>query len=264
MVRRPPMTVLIYGQPGSGKSMMARTYPTPGITFMFDPRGKATPYLKGGTITEEKYFLEEAWPGERGIPYQEVLDPDGKVIWRVEYYGNPNPKAPYASWWFNVRLAQFDPFQYATKVTDSVTSYELSVRKYDEYIENAAAKDGRQHYGASKSRLEEVLMMQMGSWPGNVITIAHLSMEKEEWSGMFIRNPSVVGKLDGRIASYYSEQYYSHVVDDPEAVATHGIRYQILTSPTGGYMAQTHIDAPLYCAPTYDALWVNWDKNHAK
>lgn len=248
----------------TGKSTMARTYPEPGITFMHDPFGKSLPYLVGGIVSEEKVFMQEIWPEGGGIKYREVTHPDdGHLIWRVEYFGNPKPTQPYGAWWFRARMADFDPTPYSTIVVDSVTSYELSARKHDEYIVNFGAKDPRKHYGASKKELEEVLMMQMGAWTTvNVVTICHVDMEKEEYSGMFIRNPAVVGQLNTKIASVYSEQYFLCVVPDPDAKDGSGMRYVAQTQITPQQMAQTHIEAPRMCDPNYKAIWANWDAAH--
>ena len=82
-----PIHVLVYGEPGAGKSTFAATFPNPKIVMMFDPMGKETPYLKKGRVTE----LVEM----KNFRYRDILHPKKDVtITRVMNFFDATSPSP--------------------------------------------------------------------------------------------------------------------------------------------------------------------------
>jgi hypothetical protein len=63
---RPTCKVLVYGDPGSGKTTFLSTFPTPLLACSFDPFGKEIPYLvRGNTVVDSV--------DSRGTPVRQVF-----------------------------------------------------------------------------------------------------------------------------------------------------------------------------------------------
>jgi hypothetical protein len=247
---REPVHVLIYGDSGSGKTTGASTFPKPMLVFMWDPHGKDTPYRKVGVSSD-------LGADQFGTPYREVYDPGnlgGDALIRIEYYHNPAPKNPRAYPTFLQRLESFDPVVegWATVVFDSVTYMELSARKWDQYIVNPNTREPRQWFGASTNLLEEALMMQAGSWPVNVVVVAHVDEDKDEVHGTFVRSPKAPGRVRKGAPSGFSELYHASVGRDDKGE----VFYYWQTRSDSVWNAASQVDAPNPVAPHYDALWV--------
>jgi len=63
---RPLSKVLVYGDPGCGKTTFLSTFPPPVLAFSFDPFGKEIPYLKQGN-----HLVEDT--DDRGTPIRQVF-----------------------------------------------------------------------------------------------------------------------------------------------------------------------------------------------
>ena len=243
-MNKPPIHVILFGDPGSGKTTSAATFPKPMIVFQFDPFGKDTPYLKKGEVQD----LEN---DDNGTPFREIYGKkSGTLTKRIEYYHDLDPKKPGAFRRFLTRMSQFhnEYDQWATVVIDSLTFMELCCRMNQKYHLNPTAKDGRQWYGGAKEDLEEMLMIRFAGFPMNVVINAHSSETKDEVNGTFIRGINAVGKLGKNLPGGYGELYrcYTGKGDD-------GFLWQ--TQKDSMWHAASQIGAPNPCFPDYKMLW---------
>jgi len=152
---RPPIHATIYGDPGGGKSTMARTFPKPMLVFHFDPFGKDTPYRMLGTST--------ASTDARGTPIIEVAGPKDTTAVRIEYYHDPMPEKPTAYERFSKRLLTLHEETCRTVVLDSVTFMEIAARKWYQYKLNPNTREPRQWWASATDALEETLMLRFGA-----------------------------------------------------------------------------------------------------
>lgn len=238
---------LLYGDPGSGKSTAAATFPKPALVFMFDPLGKDTPYLTRGEV------VNATW---EGTPVKEVHGKDGHILFRIEYFHDSDPQKPTAYRRFLARLVTLDKdvaeWGIKTVIIDSTTFMELAARKLSQYVLNPTSKEPRQWFAASTDTLEEVLMIRFGSLPLNVVVVSHVNEDKDELHGMYVRNPALPGRMSKRAPAGFSELYRAYTV-----VNRDGSRdYLWQTKPNALYNASSQINAPDPCVATYSALWL--------
>ena len=247
VANNPSTHTIFYGDSGAGKSTGASTYPKPMLVFMFDPFSKDMPYLKRGEPSELLY-------DDLGTPFRQVVSrKTGNVIIQVEYFIDSDPAKPEGYQRFLKRMARFQGDEYLnwkTVVADSVTFMELASRKNHQYKLNKTAKDSRQWYGGSKEDLEEMLMIRFGSLPMNVVVLAHVSEDKDELHGTFVRHPAGVGKLGKQLPAGYGELYRAYVKREE---AEHIYLWQ--TRSDNMWACSSQIDAPEPCVQHYSALW---------
>lgn len=104
---RPFVHFLIYGEPGIGKSTFAAGCPTPIWVAMFDSFGKDVCYLdRGEPQPLEQQVIAESAGNKITVPARNVLDRDGNLLIRLEYFQDLNPFEPVAYARFSARLTQ--------------------------------------------------------------------------------------------------------------------------------------------------------------
>ena len=245
-----PIHVLVYGEPGAGKSTFAATFPNPKIVMMFDPMGKETPYLKKGRVTE----LVEM----KNFRYRDILHPKKDVtITRVMNFFDADVTKPnaYEAFQGQIKAVAQDILngkeEWKTLVVDSVTYMELAARKLHQYRLNATAREPRQWFAGSTELLEEALMMTLGALPCNVVLCAHVDEDKDELFGTFVRNPMAPGRLRKRLGGAFQEMYRAYVVRD-EAGKRH---WCLQTKMDERFNAGSQINPVDPCEPHYHALW---------
>jgi hypothetical protein len=246
IVKRWPLHVLVYGDSGAKKSTFAATFSVcgPMLVFMFDPRGKDRPYLRAGTIGEE-------YTDDLHTPCQQVLGADGEVLIQVEHFIDAEPEQPEAYQRFRTRMQRFSKEYdlWTTVVFDSLTFMEIAARGLDKYRINRGAKDGRQHYAASADAIEQMLGVRAGSFPMNVVVVAHIDEQRDEEHGTMIYNPAAPGRQSKKLPAGYAELYRAYVT--PEG------KYLLQTEKSSQYNCASQIPAPNPCRPEYEALWTN-------
>lgn len=241
---------LVYGEPGSGKSTFAATFPTPILVCCFDAYGKDSPYLRRGPVVDRV----EVALGNDSVAAARVCDRRGELLIEVEYFHDLDVQNPMAFQRFLNRMATLTRDElaaWATVVIDSVTAMELCKRKQAQYKLLPHVKEPRLWFAASTDALEEMLMIRFAGLPTNVVVLAHVDEDKDEFHGEMIRNPSAPGRLRKRLASQYAELYRTHVAKDER-----GNRVHVLQTRTDGrFHASTQLGAPDPCAPEYEKLW---------
>lgn len=178
-------------------------------------------------------------------PVEAVATPYPPNIIRIEHYQEEDAQAPTAWMRFEGRWARFkaerEVARWASVVTDSLTSKDLSARKYHQYVLNPDTKHPIQWYGGAKDLLEESDYIAFGALRCDVALCAHIDEEKDEVSGEFVRNPAAPGKLSKRLPAGYAEMYRTFA----RRVGADRREYVIQTANDGKYNASTQLDGLL-------------------
>lgn len=261
MSNRPALHAITYGDPGGGKTTFATTWPKPALAFIFDAHGKDSPYFRwcranGGTITEDV--------NEWGTPIRDLVTPSAGTI-RLEYYNDISPVIgedragyPHTYELFEWRMKErrFFAEDWQTVIVDSVTFMELCARMYARHVKNPDTKEPRQWFGFSTDALELALIVQLQSFPRNVLVLAHIDANKDEVLGSFVRQLAAPGRLTSRneLAAGYAELYRAYVVKERGGAA----QYVLQTQRDALFNCATQIDAPDPSWQDYEELWGNF------
>ena len=216
------------------------------------------------TSTKVPNVVSELYEDDRGTMFRQVTRGDDVLV-QIEYYHDINFIEPHqikrkagvsvqdikpdAYERFLKRMGSFQAeyTHWQTVVVDSVTTMEISARRWDQFVLNPSAEDGRQWYGASKDFLERMLLGRFGALPMNVVVLAHIDDEKFEHHGTQRRMPMAPGKLRGSLPSQYGEVYHAYVDKDGE--------HYLQTHTDALWTCTSAIGAPNPSTPHYAALW---------
>ena len=271
-MKRPFVHALLYGDPGTGKSTMAATFPKPMLVFCFDHNQKEMPYRKKGKDGELQEYDIETAKGSIVIPYRDVQHKDG--LTRIEYYNKTDDiENPTAFSNFRTRMGvlheEYDTW--VTIVVDSITFMELQARKLEEKVLNplppgvslytkGGGGDQRMWFAGATSGLEELLCVRLAGLDMNVVAVAHIAKDKNMMSGEIVCVPFAPGRLASRslLSAAFAEQYRLYTERDGDGNRV----YLAQTSNRDGYSGSTQIESPDPSWPHYDLLWENWDKEY--
>lgn len=257
---RPPIRVTSYGNPGSGKSQFAASCPTPIWVACFDLVGKERPYLKIGH--EYDYMDGES---DLRVPVTYVYNKAGDMIVQIEHYHDANPDKPVALKRFRRRMQYWtrdeEAFNFNTAVVDSLTFFHLAC--LNDYVhcnaterEKEVQVDYQRAYGAAKDAMMPILMNRLGTFPINVVVIAHIQLDKDSDGNVTDRGPAAPGALKERLGSGYTEMFRHYVKRSGS-----DLRYLMQTRPSTRWPHAFSgvCEAPDPCPNSYDALWTNFD-----
>lgn len=189
--------ILAYGLSGAGKTVFACSFP--GLIWVADFDGK---------ISSAASFYA-------GTSQLEVID-----------YDNFSGKGDFKAFWkrfVELREAAKKPesFPYKTVVLDSITTFSASLMN-EVMAQNPGDESKRSHvsdttvphlkdYQIAISHIKNTITTIL-SWPCNVIMIAHLQIDKDEFTGEILRQPMIFGKdLPGWLPMVFEEVYYCSV-----------------------------------------------------
>ena len=232
--------LFLTGDYGTGKSIMASTFPTPGFVFDADDtmqsyRGKdfefeTFPLTAAGWVTFEKTVREVK---------QDVLNK-----------------------------------RYVTVVVDSTTSLtDICMERALQLDPNRTPEGGpvwNIHFMMVRNLMEGKLR-QIVSWPCNVIIIAHLYIEKDTKTGAVIGiEPLLTGQLSQMIPGYFGEVYCSfskQVASEVQGQPSKTV-YYVRTVQRGYYKARSRLSGVERLLPdeignSYQALIKAYNK-HSK
>lgn len=285
---RPPIRVVDYGPQGTGKSWLAASFGRgyleghiggPLLVLMTDPRGKEAAYLdplvyrvKRGEVLYEtgtEILGQDSKGNDLVVPFTNVSIRD-QLITRIEFLHEESlefdeDKPDVVTGWTVLpkvrkrlnRLFREEMDYWGTVSLDSMTSLELMIRSYHQYVQNPGARGEarKQWWGEATSELERILCIRFASWRQNLVVICHTDKDKaaEEAGGGVLRyNPKLPGRLSGDLSSYYAEVYHSIAETSDEGETS----YMIQTRPSSMFTAFSNFcKAPNPCENDYDALW---------
>jgi hypothetical protein len=240
-----PIHALVYGEPHVGKSTFARTFPAPYLVFFFDPYGKDAPYLQlpGTTIVDEQ-------ADDQGTPRKQVWTEDKKtLISQIEYYQDQDLSGQCYKNFLDRLVTLSQEHWWKTLIVDSLTFMQIKSRMYEKYVLNPGARDPRRLYGGVTDTIEETMMIRFGSFPCNVVLVAHTRVIEDEKTKEIKYTINSHGRLVDTMGSGFSDYLRMYVDRD-------GNR-QVQTLPDWKWTAQSSMGAPNPCAPHYEALFEN-------
>ncbi|MCC7570651.1 ATP-binding protein [Candidatus Micrarchaeota archaeon] len=171
------LKVMSVGESGTGKSIFASTFPTPGFIFDF---GKEILSYRGLDFDYEQYELSSLGWGRYEQDFNKIKQATKEGL-------------------------------YKTVVVDNLSAME------DVCMEKALQIDPKRsqtngpiwnvHYQMVKNLMEGKLR-QLINLPCNLVLIAHLDFEKNENGQVIGVGPSLTGKLSIDVPSYFDEVYY--------------------------------------------------------
>jgi hypothetical protein len=231
------------------------------LVLAFDERSKMEPYLAGG----HHYKAETVDLGVgKPVFMQEVRNPEGEKASRVriESFFETNPDQPEAWITFRaLRLPLLKPHEWGTIVFDSATSMCAAARYWDLLTVNRNAGDNRSHYNVAKEQLDWLIRTVLPGWYNtNVVFVAHVS---KPWGAGGMRKPAFPGQLANDVGGGFGEVYHAFLERGKDGKITHVLQ----TRKSPEFDANTMIGAGAprgLCAPTYEALWTNYEAPQAR
>jgi hypothetical protein len=174
------LKVMSVGNSGTGKSIFASSFPTPGFVFDF-----------GGEIISYK----------------------GKDFNYEQYDVSPQGWAKFERDFIQVRKDVIDE-KYKTVVVDNLSAMtDLAMEKAMQLDPKRSPTNGplwQVHFGMVKNLMEGRLR-QIINLNCNLVLIAHLDTLRDDNGAVIGVEPSLTGKLSADAPSYFSEVYYHEV-----------------------------------------------------
>jgi hypothetical protein len=174
------LKVMCVGESGTGKSIFASTFPTPGFLFDF---GKEVISYRGKDFDYEQYDLTAKGWANFEKTYTEVKK-------------------------------KVDEKKYCTVVIDNLSAMtDTCMEKAMQLDPKRSATGGplwQVHYAMVKNLMEGRLR-QMLNLNCNLVFIAHLDTIKDEEGAVIGVEPAMTGKLSADVPAYFDEVYYCTV-----------------------------------------------------
>lgn len=268
--RLPYIHLLLYGDSGSGKSTFAATFVSlaqatgkPMLVLGCDPPGKMAPYREVGTVLPVQDAEMAKYYSDAGIMAEDVVDEDGLLLIRLEYYLDPDPANPVAADQLEARLTGFEhqATAWSTVVFDSMTFFmHASLRRAAVRNPIQAGKNqviDLTWYSSLKADVERTLKSQAVWWLTNVVAIFHTNQEKAEFADTLVRGILATGKLPSELPPGFDEIYRVKLIMGQKS----GEDYKrVLQTRHDTIWAATSVTAkaPNPCEPNFDALWQNY------
>lgn len=219
LVATQKMKLLVYGQSGAGKTVLAAGAPKP-IILDFD----------GKVSSAASYYSVSSPEKLKQISYEPLTEIAGKErpFRRFKKLLNELSKS-----------AAEGKFAYETVVLDSLTLF-LDALLADIMVENPGVKrvngvPALQDYQILNIQFKDV-MSQLLALPCHVIVIGHITSETNQETGRIFWKPLVPGKLADRLPQIFTEVYRAYVVHQNGQQ-----EYRCQTSSDGEYVCRTQI-----------------------
>lgn len=247
----PWIHVGVMGEPGSGKSHFAASFPTPMLVIATDPMTKMQPYFDRGVLDPAEYA------GPFGQEIRLVKDGAGNVTRQIEgFYDYDVTMLVSAMTAIGNRTAsvvqEVRDGKWATVVLDSWSGFEdaAGYRRLAGPMK-CTNTDGRAYRAMAKEDCKQIFLMQLIRLKCNVVMTFHTTKFAQDQGGETQYNMKCIGDFASTVGQNLAERYHS--VAQPD-----GTTRVIYTRPDGRFKLATLIDAPSPSENTFGALWSNY------
>ena len=203
------LKVFATGDFGTGKSVFASTFPTPGYVFDFD---KGIEIYAGGDWEYDQFELSPTGWVAFEKKFREIRDRARKE-------------------------------EFKTVVIDSTTTLtDMAMERALQLDPKRSATDGplwNVHYQHVRNLMEPKLRA-FTNWPCNLVMISHLAVVQDQETGAILKiEPLLTGQLSERVPGYFGEVYCFFTKNTKE-----GVKYFMRTVPRGHYKARSRLSGP--------------------
>jgi phage nucleotide-binding protein len=210
--------LLLYGQPGAGKTVFASSFPGPILVFDFDNKMSSAARF----FASDKERMNQIEVISLGAALK--TDPIDLMTKHVDQL---------------VKEQQSGTYTYRTLVVDSITTFSaaclLHIVRTNPGIKRVETQQGfqpgMQDYGILKREFTR-LIPGLLSLDMNVVMLGHESLDKDEITGELIRGVTMDGSFSQQLPVYFEEVWRAFVKEDK------GVR---------SYWAQTQSDGKYKC-----------------
>lgn len=192
--------ILIYGQPGSGKTCFAAGMPTPMLYLDFDSKvDSAALYYKADKERLGQIDVRQLGSNLTVNPIVELEKIIAQELIPQERSGE---------------------MKFKTLVLDSITTFSAATLRYivetnpgiNRVKTKQGAQPGMQDFGILKREFAK-LIPGLLALPCNVIMLGHIAIDKDENTGEMIRGPVMDGSFSRELPAYFKEAWRSYVDD---------------------------------------------------
>lgn len=205
------LSILIYGDYGTGKSRLAASLPQPGYLLDFDDC--AIDYSKGQWWREDAIYNKTSPVATRWQVLRQELQ--------------------------NLQTGAVRGQDFKSLVLDSTTSLSRLALEYAMALNKSRGPDGgpiwNVHRAMAKNLVEEVIGGVL-AFPGIKCVIAHPEITKHEITGEIIGQLNLPGKLTAEVPAMFDEVWVSVATKTKE-----GITYEVSFVPVGFYKARSRL-----------------------
>jgi len=254
----PYIQVGVMGEPGSGKSRFAATFPTGTaegkamLVIATDPLSKMQPYFDRG------HYDGSIQSGAFGQDICLVRNDEGKVIIQVEGFYDVDATMVNSAMTNMVNRITASVTQearegkWATIVLDSWSGFEdaASYRRLHGPLK-CNNPDGRAHRAIAKEDCKSIFLHSLVNGTRgrcNLVFTYHTTKFAQEQGGEVQYTMQCIGDFATTVGRNLAERYHSVSLPD-------GVTRQLYTKPDGRFKLATLIDAPSPCDNTFGALW---------
>ena len=197
--------LLVIGEPGAGKTVLAASFPGPLLYLDFDGKvDSAALFYKGNEEILNGVDVRDLTPKAGFDPIVELQKIYEKELIPGEQSGN---------------------FPFKTIVIDSISAFSTAALRHiietNPGIQGVQTKQGKipspSHYGILLREFQK-LIPSLLSAPCNVVMCAHTDTYKNE-TGVIIKAPMMDGSFSGKIAQYFKEIWNLHVDEKGRRIA---------------------------------------------
>lgn len=191
------ISMLLMGEPGSGKTVAACSFPTPLLILDFDGKADSAALF----YKEDKDRLANI--DVENLSARIGVDPINTFVkWIDELSKN---------------------LKYKTVVLDSITTFSRLTLEHivktnpgiKRTMSKQGAQPGMQDYGILRREFAKLIPGLLGL-PCNVVMTAHIHIEKDELTGSLHRRPLMDGSFAEQLPVYFKEVYLSYANDKSE------------------------------------------------
>lgn len=204
------LRVFVYGEPGTGKTVGASTFPGPIMVYDFDGKLSSAHgyWSKHNSAKLNEIEFEDCKPVDsKGTAFKRCNESLDKIAKEYKATG----KLPYSTVVIDSATIM------ATEMLNWVVAFETGIKRNKDIKSRQMAS--LQDYMIFAPTFSSFIF-ELFALPWNVMMTGHVAIDKDELTGEISRNPLIPGQMSKKLPIYFNEVYVSLYKNDKYVVQT--------------------------------------------